>query len=129
MGRVGVVLGVVTVAALDLILLIGVGGGPPPWFGALVLVMDLALISSSVALGVLFLRRGRRVLGVLFFGNLAAMLAALVLRVSAVEIPRPALFAADLYWLNLYLVGLAVAARASVRPDAEPGAAADGGGR
>ena len=119
------VLGAVTVAALDLILLIGVGGDTPPWFGALVLVMDAALIASSAALGVSFLRRARRMLGALFLGNLAVMLAALVLRVSAVEIPRPALFAADLYWLNLYLVGLAVAAGGSEHPDAEPGAAAD----
>jgi hypothetical protein len=54
----GVVLGVVTVAALDLIPLIGAGGEPPPWFGALVLAMDLSLIVSSVALGVAFHRRG-----------------------------------------------------------------------
>ena len=120
MRRAGMVLGAVTVAALDLILLIGVGGDTPPWFGALVLVMDAALIASSAALGVSFLRRSRRMLGALFLGNLAVMLAALVLRVSAVEIPRPALFAADLYWLNLYLVGLAVAAGGSEHPDAEP---------
>ena len=69
----GVVLGVVTVAALNLILLIGAGGEPPPWFGALVLAMDLSLIASSVALGVAFLRRGRRLLGLLFLGNLVAL--------------------------------------------------------
>jgi hypothetical protein len=108
---VGVVLGVITVVALDLILLIGAGGEPPPWFGALVLVMDLSLIASSVALGVTFLRSGRRLLGLLFLANLVVMLVALILRVSGVQFPRTVLFGADLYWLNLYLVGLAILIR------------------
>ena len=43
---VGGVLGVVTVVALDLILLIGAGGELPPWFGTLVVVMDLTLVAS-----------------------------------------------------------------------------------
>lgn len=110
---VGVVLGAVTVVALDLILLIGAGGEPPPWFGALVLVMDVSLIASSVSLGIAFLRFGRRLLGVLFLMNLVVMLGALMLRVSGVRFPRVLLFGADLYWLNLYLVGLA----ALPRPD------------
>jgi hypothetical protein len=105
---VAVVLGVVTVAALDLILLIGAGDEPPAWFGVLVLVMDGSLVASSVTLGVAFLGRGRRVLGVLFLGNLVVMLGALVVRASGLQFPRAVLFGADLYWLNLYLVGLVI---------------------
>lgn len=102
-----VVLGVVTTAALDLILLIGTGREPPPWFGLLVLMMDLSLIGSSVALGIVFLGRGHR-LAALFLGNRPVMLVALALRMLEVPIPRAALFGADLYWLNLYLVGLMI---------------------
>jgi hypothetical protein len=108
---VGVVLGMVTVVALDLILLIGASGEPPSWFAALVLVMDLSLIASSVTLGIAFLRRGRFPLGTLFLVNLVVMLGALMLRVSGVEFPRAVLFAADVYWLNLYLVGLVILIR------------------
>jgi hypothetical protein len=112
----GFVLGAVTVAALDLILLVGAAGEPPPWFGALVLAMDLSLAASSVALGASFLRRHRPLLGVLFLGNLAVMLAALALRASGADIPRAVLFGADLYWLNLYLVGLVTGTREGRAP-------------
>src|SRR4051812_42218207 len=85
---VAAVLGLTTVAALDLVLLIGTAGDPPPWFGALVLVMDVSLLASSVAFGVVFLRTGRRLLGALFLFNLVIMLAALAVRASGAEIPR-----------------------------------------
>ncbi len=103
-------LGLLTVVALDLVVFIG-AAGEPPWFGVLVLALDLSLLASSVALGVVFFRRGRRALGAVFLGNLALMLAALVLRAAGLEFPRAVLFGADLYWLNLYLVGLAVCVR------------------
>jgi hypothetical protein len=105
---IAVALGVLTVGALNLILLIGACGELPPWFGALVLVMDVSLLASSVALGVTFLRKGSRLLGALFLANLVVMLGALGLRVAGVQLPRAVLFGADLYWLNLYLVGLAI---------------------
>jgi hypothetical protein len=108
---VAVVLGLVTVAALDLILLAGAGDEPPVWFGILVLVMDVSLLASSVTLGTVLLARGRRLLGALFLGNLAVMLGALVLRTSGVEFPRAVPFGADVYWLNLYLLGLVVCIR------------------
>jgi hypothetical protein len=103
---VGVVLGVVTVVTLDLILLIGASGEPSSWFDSLVLVMDVSLITSSIVLGIAFLRGGRRPLGALFLVNLVVTLGAPMLRVSGVQFPRAVLFGADLYWLNLYLVGL-----------------------
>lgn len=102
------ILGVMVVAALDLILLIGTSAEPPLWFGLLVLVMDLCLVTSSVAFGIAFSRSGRRLLGAMFLGNLFIMLAALMIRTWGVSIPRAALFGADLYWLNLYMVGLVV---------------------
>jgi hypothetical protein len=49
--------------------------------------------------------------GLLFLVNLVVMLGALLLRLSGVEFPRSVLFGADLYWLNLYLVGLVIWAR------------------
>ncbi len=119
-------LGVATTAALDLILLVGASGEQPSWFGVLVLVMDVALAASSVALGVVFLRDRMRTLGWLFLGNLGVMLAALLLRASGVRFPPAVLFGADLYWLNLYIVGLVVCIRGH-RPRAEPGAAPDRG--
>jgi hypothetical protein len=50
-------------------------------------------------------------LGLLFLGNLAVMLGALLLRGAGVQFPRTVLFGADLYWLNLYLVGLVICIR------------------
>ena len=47
-------------------------------------------------------------MGALFMANLVVMAGALVLRVSGVQFPRGVLFGADLYWLNLYLVGLVI---------------------
>src|SRR5262249_13341764 len=64
--HIALALGPLTVAALDLILLLGASGEVPPWFGALVLAMDLSLLASSIGLGLSFLRRGRRLLGALF---------------------------------------------------------------
>ena len=108
---VAVGLGLVTVAALNLILLVGAGGELPARFGLLVLVMDLSLLGSSLGLGVLCLANGRRLLGALFLGNLLVMAGALALRAADVPIPRAVLFGADLYWLNLYLVGLVICTR------------------
>jgi hypothetical protein len=96
------------VGALNLILLIGTSDEPAPWFGILVLLMDVSLIASSVALGVTFLRGGKRLLGALFLGNLLLMLVAFLVRIIGMQFPRAVLFAADLYWLNLYLVGIVV---------------------
>jgi hypothetical protein len=108
---VAVILGMVTVAALDVILLVGAVGEPPPWFGELVLVMDVSLVASSVALGVVLLGSGRRLLGALFVGNLAVVATAIVLVTSGTQLPRAVLFGTDLYWLNLYLVGLVACTR------------------
>lgn len=103
---VAVAQGVLTVAALDLVLLAGAGAEPPPWFGILVSVMDVSLVASSVTLGAVLLDTGRRLLGALFLGNLAVMLGALALATSGARLPRAVLFGAGVYWLNLHLVGL-----------------------
>jgi hypothetical protein len=105
---VAVVLGVVTVAALDLILLIGASGEPLQWFGILVPVLDMSLLASSITFGIAFFRRGNRLFGSLFLANPLILLVALMLRISGVQFSRALLFGADLYWLNLYLVGLVI---------------------
>lgn len=115
---VGVLTGLATVAALDFILLLGASGERPLWFGALVLSMDVLLLVSSIALGTTFLCEKRWTLGVLFLLNPIAMLLALPLRLSGVAFPRAVLFGADLYWLNLYLVGLVICIRK--RPASPP---------
>jgi hypothetical protein len=61
-----------------LILVIGARGDPPSRFGVRVLVMDLPLLASNVALGIAFPRRGHRLLGALFLAKPLLMLLALV---------------------------------------------------
>lgn len=121
---VGFILALATVASLELIQLVGAGYDPPrpPWFTALTVMMDLCLISSSAILWPAFLRRGGPLLGALFAANLAVMAMAFALRVAGVEFSRPPiLFGAGLYWLTLYLVGLALGWRTLLgRRDGHP---------
>jgi hypothetical protein len=129
MGLVGPALALATIAALDLILLIGAGTDPPrpAWFGALTAATDLCLVASSALLGAALLRRRRRLLGSMFLANPALMLCALVLRLAGAEFGRALLFGAAVYWLNLYLVGLCVGWR-EIRGGAHdrPGSPPDG---
>jgi hypothetical protein len=103
-------LSVVVIASLNLILLLGAGirdPGSRPFFGGLVTAMDLALVSSSALLGLRFLGRGNRPLAALFALNLGLFAAAFVVVTSGGRLHPLALYAADLYWLNLYLTCLA----------------------
>ncbi len=109
-----VTFGLVTVAALDMVLLLG-ATGEPPWFGTLVMVMDITLIVSSILLGVVFLRDGKTVLASLFLSNLGLMLAAMLIRAYGLRLTPMVLFGADVYWLNLYISGLVVCIRTSPR--------------
>ncbi len=104
----GLLFSILTIVALNLILWIGASTDlpRPPWFGVLTGTMDLGLVVSSTLIGSILMRRGRRVFGLLFLANVAVMLGAFVLRLSGVEFSRGVLFGVDLYWLNLYLVGL-----------------------
>ncbi len=119
----GLILALATILALELIQLIGASSDPPrsAWFGALTAAMDLCLVASSAILGPTLLRRGRRLLGLLFTANPALMLGAFILRSSGVEFSRALLFGVGLYWLNLYLVGLSLGWRTLL--DTPPGRA------
>ena len=92
-------------------MLIGAAGGdlaaPPDLFGGLVLVLDVSLVASSLLLGVGFARGKHRWLSGLFLANLAIFGVAAVLRMSGLAFRPAVMFAADLYWLNLYLIVLA----------------------
>jgi hypothetical protein len=126
MRLIAMALGAVTAAAISFVLLAAAAGDPPAWFGPLVLAMDMSLAASSVALGAVFFGRRQPLLGALFLGNLALMLAALAFRAAGAEFPRAVLLGADLYWLALYLVGLAALLRERATP---PGRAAGAAGR
>ena len=109
-GGVAVLLASVVVASLNAILLLGAAGddlgAPPRLLVGLVLALDVSLVASSLLLGLGFARLGRRLLSALFLGNVALFLIAAVLRASGVLFRPTALFAADLYWLHLYLIVL-----------------------
>ena len=102
-------LSILTILSLDLILLLGAPEhdlqSVRPVFNGLVAVMDLSLVSSSALLGLLFMRHGARVLGAVFLLNIVIFAAAFVLVGSGVRLSRVLLFGADIYWLNLYLIG------------------------
>jgi len=103
-------LSIATILSLNLILLLGAAVEDPDSirrvFNGLVVVLDLSLVSSSGLLGLFFMRRRCRLLGALFFLNILIFGVAVILRTSEVRFPPALLFAADLYWLNLYLIGL-----------------------
>jgi hypothetical protein len=121
MNKLAIALAIATVAALDLIVVVG-AGLPASATGERLLAvavptMDLCLVLSSVLLGRLLLATGHRTLGTLLMFNLVLFAAAAVLRVLGSIPPRWVLFAADLYWLNLYLVTLSTQwSAASGRP-------------
>jgi hypothetical protein len=110
MNKLAVTLAIVTVAALNVIVVVG-AGLPGSTTGERLLaiavpIMDLCLVLSSVLLGRLLLATGNRTLGTLLMLNLVLFAAAVVLRVLGSIPPRWVLFTADVYWLNLYLVAL-----------------------
>lgn len=110
-GGVSIALGILVVASLDAILLVGAAGPdlgvPPGLIGGLVPVLDVALVASSLLLGLGFARRRQAFLSALFFGNVALFVVAAALRVTGFIFRPAVLFAADLYWLHLYLIVLA----------------------
>src|SRR3954466_3059637 len=104
-------LSVVTIVSLDTILLLGAAmhdaDSIRPVFNWLVAVMDLSLVASSGLLGLFFLKHRSRFLGAVFLLNICLFVVALVLTTSGFRFSPIVLFAADIYWLNLYLVCLA----------------------
>ena len=102
-------LSLLTILSLDLILLLGAAVHDPqsvrPYFDALVAVMDLSLVASSGLLGLFFLKHHSRFLGAAFLLNIGIFVVAFVLVASGVRFTPILLFAADIYWLNLYLIG------------------------
>jgi hypothetical protein len=103
-------LSIVTILCLDLILLLGaaVHDRPSvrPYFGGLVALMDLSLVASSGLLGRIFLKQNYRFLGAAFLMNIGIFAVAFLLVTSGVRFAPILLFAADVYWLNLYLIGI-----------------------
>ena len=103
-------LSLLTILCLDLILLFGAAVPDTqsirPYFNALVAVMDLSLVSSSGLLGLFFLKHHFRFLGAAFLLNIGIFAVAFVLVTSGFRFARILLFAADIYWLNLYLIGI-----------------------
>ena len=97
--------------AVDAVLLIGAAGGDlgvgPGGMGVAVVALDLSLVGSSLLLGRTFAARGRRRLAALFFANLGVFAVAACLRASGYRFRPAVLFAADLYWLTLYVACLA----------------------
>ena len=103
-------LSILTILALDVILVLGAAVHDPrsirPYFGVLVAVMDLSLVASSGLLGLFFLKHRSRFLGAAFLLNLGIFAVALILVTSGARFTSILLFAADVCWLNLYLIGI-----------------------
>jgi hypothetical protein len=108
--KLAVVLAVVTVAALNVIVVVGAGLPASTTgerlLGGVVPLMDLSLVLSSVLLARIFIAKGFPTLGKLFIFNIALFAIAVVVRVAGSMPPRWLLFTADAYWLNLYLIAL-----------------------
>ena len=104
-------LSIVTILSLDTILLLGAVVHDPQSIrlvlNGLVAVLDLSLVSSSGLLGLFFMKHRSRFLGAVFFLNIGIFVVAFILTTSGVRFPPIVLFAADIYWLNLYLICLA----------------------
>ena len=75
-------------------------------FGVLVLLMDLGLVVSSLLLTYVFWRERRLTWAMLFAFNLLILAGAFAIRAGGASISPALLFAADLYWLQLYLLCL-----------------------
>jgi hypothetical protein len=105
-----ILLSLVTSLSLNLILFLGAVVHDPetirPFLNGLVMVIDSSLVTSSGLLGFLLIGRNKFLAG-LFILNIGIFLVAVVLRLSGVLFPPPLLFAADIYWLNLYVATLA----------------------
>ncbi|HEV3121464.1 MAG TPA: hypothetical protein VGY53_06155 [Isosphaeraceae bacterium] len=105
-----ILLSLLTIAALELLLLLGAAvhdrSSIEQFFNGLVMALDLSLVTSSGLLGYLFARQRRTTLASVFFLNIGIFVVAVVLRVSGVTFPPLLLFGVDLYWLSLYLVCL-----------------------
>lgn len=120
--RAALALSVVVIACLNEILMIGAAfpgrADVKPALDATILVFDLALVGSSLLLGILFARRRERGLARLFFANVGVYVFALIYRGTGRTFPMPVLFGADLYWLQLYLAVLLLRGRwlLGVRP-------------
>ena len=103
-------LSLLTILSLNVILLLGAAVPDAqsvwPYFGALVAVVDVSLVASSGLLGHFFLKHRSRFLGAAFLLNIGIFAVALVLVTSGVRFTPIVLFAADVYWLNLYLIGI-----------------------
>ena len=102
-------LSILTIICLDFIILLAAlehdVQSIQPVFNGLVAVMDLSLVSSSVLLGHFFMRHHARVLGGVFLLNIVIFVVAFILVTWGARFPRVLLFGADIYWLNLYLIG------------------------
>jgi hypothetical protein len=111
MNKSALTLGVVTVAILNVVIIVGAGlpdsASGERLIAALIPVLDFCMVVSSVLLGRILVTKGFRTLGILFFLNIALFALAIVVRVSGSMPPRWLLFATDVYWLNLYLVAIA----------------------
>ena len=105
-----ILLSLVAILSLNLMLFLGAVVHDPdrirPFLNGLVVVIDSSLVTSSGLLGFLLMRTNK-IVASLFLLNIGIFLAASVLRVSGVLFPLPLLFAADTYWLNLYVATLA----------------------
>ncbi|HWE36063.1 MAG TPA: hypothetical protein VG406_05770 [Isosphaeraceae bacterium] len=119
-GRAALALSVVVIACLNAILLIGAAfpgrADLKPAFDATILAFDLALVSSSLLLGIFFARRRQRVMAVVFFANVGIEALALIYRGTGRTFSPLALFGADLYWLQLYVIVLVCYAKWILEP-------------
>jgi hypothetical protein len=111
LGRIAIAFALIVVVSLNVILLLGAAGAdmgaPAGVLAASVAIFDVSLVVSSLLLGLTFAKLKRAHLSALFFGNLALFIVAAAVRLSGISFRPAVLFAADLYWLNVYLVVLA----------------------
>ena len=110
MRRLAILLSLVAILSLNAILFLGTvvrdREAIGPVLNGLVIALDSSIVTSSGLLGLILFGRNRW-LAVTFLLNLVIFSLALVLRLSGVVFSPAILFAADLYWLNLYVATLA----------------------
>jgi hypothetical protein len=98
---------IATVALLDVILIMAASGQAQNWpFEPSTDALALSMLVSSALLGYILTVSGQRFIGGVFLLNVAAGLIGAGVALSGVRLSVPMLCAADVYWLNLYLIAL-----------------------
>jgi hypothetical protein len=110
--RIAPALGILTIGLLNLIIALGLTGTSPIAFHAAVETLPWVLVASSLFLGTLFWRRGKKPLSACLLANIVMMIVAVFVN-HGLQIPlnQSLLWISDLWWLNVHLIAIGMLMR------------------